>query len=320
MKIKPIVRAAALAAGASSAFAGFTVTATHVGSANGLDQYRYFAVNTGGDTGTQIKGLEYRYTGSPAAFEVSDTTDPFGGDPDGIPDTANLLSATRTRIRVSTTASNNTFVGVTPDAGPVQPNAYASGVTAFSGAIANTGTTQASGVGFEIARIYVPVGTTGVFSGNIGGDLGTKVPFSVILGCRCSPTAPPVISPPSQIVSVVFGQFVANGAPFSASVTVTDTDAVDILSLSVGALPASVSNVTITGATGTSPRTFILSGTVSYAANGTDVVIPLIATDTPGGHITTGSIILHVTPEPVLIVSFSGAGALASRRRRLSAI
>ncbi len=299
---------------ASSSFAGFTVTATLFGTASGLDQYRIVAVNTGGDTGVQVKGLEYNYAGAPAAFEVTDTTDPSGGDPDGIPDLANLLSATRTRIRVSATASNNTFVGVTPDAGPVQPNAYAAGRTSFSGAIANTGTTNASGAGFEISRIFLPAGQSGVFSGNIGGDLGTKVPFSVNL-VSGGGNLPPVLNPATQTVNVVFGQIVTNGANFTATVQVTDPNVADTLTLAFGTpIPGSVSNLQIAGATGTSPRTFTVSGTVNYSANGTDVVIPIVAND--GAATTNGSITLHVTPEPASLGLIGLSTLLLGRRRK----
>ncbi len=298
----------------SSSFAGFTVTATAAAPASGLVRWSIVAINDGVGTGTQVKGLEYLYNGAPAAFEVTDTTDPLGGDPDGIPDLANLLSASRTRIRVNLTASANTFVGVVPDAGPVQPNLYAGGAATFRGAIANTGTTQASGAGFEIARIYLPTGQSGVFSGNLGGDQGAKVPFAVTLGGVVN--VAPVLVPPTQTVPVVFGAIVSNGAPFTANVTVTDADTSDILSLALGALPSSVSGVTVTGATGTSPRTFTVSGTVSYSANNSLVTIPIIGSDGAGGHTTNGSIILAVTPEPASLGLVGLSTLLLGRRRK----
>ena len=84
---------AALSAGiAQSASAGFTVTATRV-VIPGFDRYDVRAFNDTIDTGTQVKGLEYFYNGSPAAFEVQDTGDEKPDSYDGIPDTVYLLSA-----------------------------------------------------------------------------------------------------------------------------------------------------------------------------------------------------------------------------------
>ena len=295
----------------SSSFAGFTVTATKVAVA-GFDRYDVVAVNDGVGTGTQVKGLEYFYNGAPAAFEVTDTTDTVGGDPDGINDTVNLLSTTRTRLRVSTTGANNVFVGVSPSNGFAQPNPYDGGASQFSGAIANTGTTQASGAGFQIARIFLPTGGSGVLSGNLGGDLGLKVPFLAVLGGVQN--VAPVIVPPSQTVNVVFGAIVSSGAPFSANVTVTDANATDVLSLALGALPAGVT-ASVSGATGVSPRSFTISGVVDYSNNGTDVVIPLLASDGQGGT-GTGTITLHVTPEPASLGLVGLSSLLMGRRRK----
>lgn len=299
---------------ANSAEAGFTVTAAKI-VVGGFNRFDIVAVNTGGDTGTQIKGLEYFYSGSPAFFQVDDTTDAAGGDPDGIPDTVNLLSTSRTRIRVSATAANNVFVGVSPTNSFAQPNPYEGGITAFQGAIANTGVTQASGSGFQIARIFIPqsAGFNWVFSGNLGGDIGSKVPFSVNLTDGPGPEAP-VISPVPP-VNVLFGQVVTNGAPFSANVTVTSSSATDILTLSLGSLPAAVQNVQITPASGPSPQVFTVSGIVDYAANGTDVVIPIVAGYMTGGPTSVGSITLHVTPEPTSVAIFTALLALRRRRK-----
>lgn len=297
---------------ASSSFAGFTVTAAAPVTASGFDRYDITAVNTGGDTGTQIKGLEYFYAGAPAAFQVDDTTDPVGGDPDGIADTVNLLSTSRTRIRVSTTGANNVFVGVQPDNSAVQPNPYAAGAAAFQGAIANTGTTQASGAGFQIARIFIPTGTSGVFSGNLGGDIGSKVPFSVNLVSGVVVNTAPVITPANQTVNVVFGAIVSSGAPFSATVSITDAETA--FTTAVGTLPAGVSGVTITPAGG---NNFTIAGTVDYSVNLTDVVVPFSATDAGSPALTSnGSITLHVTPEPASLSLIGLSSMLMGRRRK----
>ncbi len=314
MRFQSIVLAVATATCASSSFAGFTVTSTLFNTANGLDQWRVVAVNTGGNTGTQVKGLEYNYSGSPVAFEVTDTTDATGaGDPDGIPDLTNLLSATRTRVRMSATASNNTFVGVTPDAGPVQPNAYANGAAAFSGAIANTGTTQASGAGFEIARIYVPTGTSGVFSGNIGGDVGTKSPFLVNIG-GFTDYAIQIRSITPNPVPVVFGPIVSNGASFSTTVVVDGVPDGANTFLTFGQSISGVHDLSVTGG-GSQSRTFVVSGIVDYALNGLDVPISFVA-HCPGIFIpeANGTFTLHVTPEPAALGLIFVAPVLRRRR------
>ncbi len=181
-KTRFVIAMALVASSGSSSFALFNLTATLAAASPGLEQWRIQAINTGGETGTQVRGLVFNYAGSRAAFEVNDWTNPLGGLPDGIGDTANLLSSTRTRVRLSTVAPNNQFFDFTPDPGPVQPNAYDAGVAAFSGTITNTGTTQASGAGFEIARFYIPTGGSFVFSGFIGGEIGQKQAFSVQVG------------------------------------------------------------------------------------------------------------------------------------------
>lgn len=311
MNRKLLLACGALFSLASASFAGFYVTYSRVVSGE-FDRYDIVAVNTGGSTGTQIKSLEYVYSGSPAFFQVDDTTDPSGGDPDGIGDTVNLLSTSRTRIRVNTRALDNVFAGVSPTNGVAQPNPYELGVTSFSGTITNTGTTQATGAGFQIARLFLPRNANSAsFSGNIRGDMGEKVPF--VAGQGPPPNIPPVISPVPP-VNIVFGQIVSGGTAFSASATVTDVNPADVLSLALGSLPSTVSGVTLIGTTGTSPRTFAVSGIVSYAANGTDVVIPLVASDGTG-QTASGSITLHVTPEPGWMSLFAVLMANARKRR-----
>lgn len=298
----------------SSSFAGFTVTATLGATVDGLDRWDVVAVNTGGDTGVQIKGLEYFYAGSPAAFQVDDVTDSGGGDPNGVADTVNLLSTSRTRIRVSATAANNVFVGVSPSNEFAEPNPYAAGAAAFQGAIANTGTTNASGAGFQVARIFIPAGGSGVFSGNIGGDIGSKVGYSVTLGGGPGGNDPVIVNDGAS-TTATFGQIVTNGAPFSIVIQGTDADAGDILSLAVGALPAGVSNVTVSPATSGSPANFTVSGTVDYSLNGTTVNVPITLTSTQGTA-DTGSFNIVVVPEPTSLAALGLSGLLLGRRRK----
>lgn len=295
---------------ASESFAGFTVTATRNFIGGGFDRWDIVAINNGGDTGTQIKGLEYFYQGAPVAFEV------FDADENGVNDTVNLSSTSRTRIRVAVAPSSNVYVGLNPAGQGVEPNPYENGLTAFSGAIANTGTTFATGTGFQIARLFVPSGS-GVmqFSGNIGGDVGSKVPFSVNL-CRCQPvTNNPVLVNNNASTNVVFGQIVSGGAAFSVQIQATDQDAGDVLALVVGALPAGISNITVAPATSGSPANFTISGLVDYSLNGQTIVVPITINSTSGR--ASGQFQIVVTPEPGAIVAVGLVGVnLASRRGR----
>jgi len=231
-------------------------------------------------------------------------------DPNGVPDTVNLVSASRTRIRVSTNAANNVFVGVDPTNGFAEPNPYLAGRTAFQGAIANTGTTNASGAGFQIARIFIPTGGTGVLSGNIGGDIGSKVGFSVQLGGPTGGVAPVINSITPNPVNVVFGQIVSNGAPFSTTVNATDADG-DLAGLAVSANP-NVTGVTITPGAG---GNFTVSGTVNYAANNTDIVLGVTATDAAGHTSASSNLTLHVTPEPASLSLIGLSTLLRSSHR-----
>jgi hypothetical protein len=163
----------------SSAIAGFTATATKT-DAGIYEIWSIVAINTGGDTGTQIKGLEYNYSGSGVFFQVDDL------DENGIADTVAFIPPTtatdKSRLRVNTVASNNTFVGSLPTNDSIEPNPYgvAGGITSFSGAIANTGTTHATGTGFQIARLVTQTSgyfTTSHSAATLAARWGRRFPF-----------------------------------------------------------------------------------------------------------------------------------------------
>ncbi len=324
MQISRPVRLACLAfsAAASSSFAGFTVTANRGVTTGGFVRWDIVATNSGGATGTQVKALEFQFdswSDVGPAFEVWDTTDPAGGDPDGIADTVNLLSSTRTRIRVNSTASNNLFVGVSPEAGPVQPNPYAASPRSFSGAVANLGTTQATGAGFQIARIYMPAPartrspTFGFnFRGRIGGDKGPAVPFDIL------DSAGSVVIYPAADVNLDFGPGSGASQHFSESVRVEmgyPFSISDSFSLTAGALPDGVSIDSITGGgvfeTG---ATFTLQGEVSRRLIGQALFIPIRAHRGNYGY-QDGYFFIVVTPEPASLATlFALCGARRHRR------
>lgn len=300
---------------ASKAWAGFTVTATSGGTFTfdgvPMDRYDITVVNTGGDTGTQVKGLEYFYSGSRVYFEVNDTVDEGGGDPDGIPDTVNLLSTSRTRVRVSANAANNVFVGVTPTNGFAQFSPYMPGVKQFSGAIANTGVTQATGAGFQIARLFLIHGGVASFSGNIGGDIGAKVPFSTF-------TTPPTlrvesVTPETAITSV--GSEPGSRGAFEVMVRVVDDFPDGVLGLTVNSVPG-VFDLTVSDNGGVSTRDYVITGSVDATRRGLATIIPITANDGSGNRYYDSICVFALVPEPASLAVFSVLAIPRSRRSR----
>lgn len=320
MSCRHILRTALIAStGASSAFAGFTVTKTLASVAGGFERYDIVAVNSSGDTGTQIKSLEfsyYSYASAAAAFQVDDVTDPKGGDPDGIPDTVNLLSQSRTRVRVSTTIANNQFSNVNPTSGYSQPNPYAAGAQRFSGTVVNAGTTQATGVGFQIARIYFPIGGIGVFGGKLQGETGPAVPFSIVLSNYFDLFLAPIISNNNASTTADFGLGGGNVAPFSIQIEVTDPDSM-YFGFQLGALPAGLSDVTFTADRSPYRATYTISGYADTSLRGTTVSVPFLVEDSSpfGPAQTHGTFFVHVTPEPFAMAA--PATLCLTPRRRL---
>jgi hypothetical protein len=271
--------AACLALPASSTWAGFAVTTTPtavVVNGTPLDRYDIVAINTGGDTGTQVKGLEYYYSGTRAFFEVEDETDATGeGGPDHIPDTANLISSTLTRVRVANSLASNVYVGASPDFGPTQWNPYMVGLKQFHGAIANTGQTQATGAGYQIARIFTLRGGYGAFSGNLGGDMGSKVPFGLYYGPSASPGPIPVLgSNLEEPIVAVFGSDAAAGAPFSVTIDVNVPDPNGTYTLATTPIPG-INDVSVTSSgIGSTARQYTITGTVDYSRLYNPTIVP----------------------------------------------
>ncbi len=316
------IRAAVLATltTGSAALAGFTVT-TQLGAyvtVNGTPMVRWdvTAVNTGGDTGTQVKGLEWNYTGARAYFQVTDETDPAGNDPDHIPDTVNLLSNQLTRVRVNTSPTGNTFVGVSPATGPIAFNPYMCGVKHFSGAVANTGNTQATGAGFQIMRIFLLPGQYGFLGGNIGGDAGAKVPFSGVYpgGIPGGPAGsnPTIDSISAEPAVAYFGSDFSAGAPFSVTVHASDTNPTNVLSLTAANI-AGVYDVSIAGG-GAGPQDFVITGKIAASRIYTPMIIPITLQNQSGGAVVD-SICVYALPEPATFAALALCATVLGRRR-----
>lgn len=306
MKFGQIASVAVLLAGASLSRADFTVTATQGPSADGMDRYDIVAVNNGNGTGTLLKAMEYFYAGTKAFFEVLDTPD-NGSPTDGVPDTVNTFSTTRSRIRVGTTPNGAVVFG-SPTLGFTQPNPYLNGISYFEGAMAATTTTPASGAGFEVARLYVASGGHGTLRGKLGGNTGLALPFSVSFGPTFNNPHSPTISP----IGLVAGQVLPNGdVAFSANAQVSDLDASDELSLTL-ALLGGVNDVHITGG-GSGTQQFNLSGTILKSNFVPGFEIKLVADDGQGG--TGNGSFRVVVPEPTCMFGLLGGLSLIRRSR-----
>lgn len=311
-----LLAASIAAAFASNSLASFRISYNLASTSNGFYRWDIVATNTGGATGTQIKAMEFTlrsWSSTGPAFEVNDFTDETGfGEPDGIPDTVNLLSNTRTRIRVSSSGANNIYLGFTPKIEPAQPNPSIGSVTALHGAVANLGTTQATGAGFQIARIYMPAPVSRSpfngfdFYGFIGGDKGPKVPFNI--HSAASIAIDPIGDAHSDFLPT-------SGAtvPFSLDVSVNAVfGAFGDLSLSAFNIPAGVTIDSISGG-GQLSSTFTIKGHADRTLIGTTRVVELQAQSSQGGY-GTGYFMLVTTPEPTLAAA---AASLFMGRSRI---
>lgn len=305
MKFNLLAFVAASTAAVSVSMADFTVTATQGPSADGMDRYDVVAVNNGNGSGSLLKAMEYFYAGTKAFFEVLDTPDDNGVS-DGVPDTVNMHSSIRTRVRVSPSALDGVLVAA-PTTGFMQPNPYRNGISYFEGAIATTANVAASGSGFEIARIYVANGGGGRFYGKVGGDLGQSQAFSVNFG----PSLGNAHLPTMSTVGDVEGQIVPGGVSFSFGVTVSDEDASDELSVTLGAL-GGLNNVQVVGG-GAGTQMFQVSGFIVNSNVQPRFQMRLVADDGRGG--TTAQNVFVVVPEPASCLVLC-AGLLATGRRR----
>lgn len=303
---------------ASATWAGFTLTATKfsvVVNGTPLDRYDINVVNTGGDTGTQVKGMEYFFTGSRVFFQVADETDATGeGDPDHIPDTVNFNSNSLSRIRLNNVGSSNVFVGTSPDKGPAQWNPYMVGRKQFSGAVANTGNTQATGAGYQIARFFTLQGGGGSFSGNLGGDIGSKVPFSMYAGpiAGGSPAAGPESNNLDEPVVAIFGSDVAAGAPFSLTLNYTLANPANPYSLSTTPIPG-IRDVLVSSTITGNNQEILITGKVDYSRLYNPTIVPF--TLSGGFGFPTDSFVVFAMPEPGSALLLGAIGCAVRRRR-----
>lgn len=201
----------------------------------------------------------------------------------------------QTQTWAYSTNGGTTFTSVTPDVSA--PTSYATRSVDFSSIAALTNNPNAQ------FRVTMSGATS---TGN------NRYDNVVFAGTVFTNTAPVVTDPAP--VAVVFGPTVTDGAPFSATVSATDVNLTDTLALAVGTLPAGISGIAVTGG-GTSPQSFVVTGTVDYSLNGTTVLIPYTVSDGQGGT-TPGTITLVITPEPTTLTALAGVGTLLLRRRK----
>lgn len=204
------------------------------------------------------------------------------------------LSASNLRIGART-AAQHAMVEYPGDGTPyLTADEVANGLTAFSADYAVLSSSLSvpanTGPGARFARVVVSgANPSFTFSGWFGGEVG-PASFATWFVCHCG--GPVINSITPNPVNVVFGQIVADGAPFSTTVNATDMDG-DLLGITLSSDP-NVSNVTIT------PRPngdFLVTGLVNYAANGSTIQLVVTATDGSGGtDVKVLSIV--VTPEP----------------------
>lgn len=170
--------------------------------------------------------------------------------------------------------------------------------------------------GARFARLVFNTQTpAGTLSGDFAGETGPTSSASVILPGVVGPTNTPPVVPAVTPGTVTFGQIVDQGAAFSVQIPASDLNATDVLTLTVGVLPAGVSNVTVSpSAGGTQPQIFTVNGTVSFRPNGSTVSIPFSVSD--GTASTPGQIVLTIVPEPTSMLALAGAAGLGLIRRR----
>ena len=299
---------------ASTSFGGFIITTTTTALGNGLQQIDLYALNTGNGTGTGL--LTYDITiDSSVGSRVF-----FRSTAAGAPNVLNTSETpNRSYFRIDDEDSSTTSLVSRTPAAPANwtlaPDQGAStvGQEDFSVAVVSLlGAKPANtGSGAHFAQLIVNTGYSGQISGTIAGDQGGGVPIH-IGGDPPEPNVPPVVvSPAAQ--TVTFGKVVSAGLQFSSVVTATDANAVDILSLTVGTIPAGVSNINVIKTIVSGVATFTVTGLLNYSTNKTTVTIPVNVSD--GQVTTTAAIVLNVVPEPTTLAA-SALLSLGLVRRR----
>lgn len=315
MRRTSIIAAAIGSLVASSAFAGFTVSHTRVSENATFDRIDIYALNDGAGTGTGLLAVEMT-SAATAGEAVWRSTAAGNWNPLNSADTA-----LRSQVRVDPDdVSSSSLVSKTPSANQPLAPAYGASTVALgnfgvviaglSGAIAPQGAT-----GNLFASLFVSKSYAATISGNVGGSAGAKVGFSFTTGGVVVQNVPPTITGNTG-ASVVFGTIVTTPLPFSGTVTVADADSADVLSLTLGALPANVSGVTVTPS-GTNPKTFTIAGTIAYIGNGV-TSIPFSTSDgvAASSPDPTGNFNITVTPEPASLSALALSSLLMGRRRK----
>lgn len=312
---RTLIAAAAVSAAtlASSAFAGFTFTATDQGTIAGYQVFLIRAINDGVGTGTELDGYDLTFTmnpGTTAHFNVLDS------DFDGTADTADLVNTGNPNagfMRVGAFGTTS-IVSTTPVLGPTQPNPW-DAINSWSLAAISTGSENATGNGAVIARLFQTGGSNagGSFTGQIGGNEGSAVPASFSWGAGGPTNLPPevTVNPNSLTIDI------ASQTSFSG-VAVSATDDSGVASLVAGTIPAQIAdNISITGAS-TGPLD--VSGTGFTAADVGTYTIDFTATDNGDPALTdVGTFTLTINntiPEPATLSLLAGLVGLGLRRRK----
>jgi hypothetical protein len=325
--------AASVFASADLARAAFTLSFLPSAQAApaGKFAYDFFAQNdAGGTDGSNLQAVKINLTagGSTRVFfntvDLANGTTPetyssdqynFGAGTSG----TNVTDLGSSNLRIGTrTAGQHAFPNYPgDDDSPISQDGATNGLSSFTAdyavlsAAVSVPTPTAPGARF--ARLVFNTSTPQInMVISLAGETGAGVDYT--FGVTPSNSAPVPVGPVAP-TPVVFGTVVSNGANFSVSVTVTDADAADVLALTLGSLPAGITNTQVTGG-GTTPQVFTITGNVNYSLNKSTVVIPFTVTDGVGGHTIPGSFSLIVTPEPASLAVLGGAAIMGIVRRR----
>ena len=311
---RTLIAAAAVSAAtlASSAFAGFTFSATDQGTVAGYHVFLIRAINDGVGTGTELDGYDLTFNtnaGTSAHFNVLDS------DFDGNPDTADLVNTGNPNagfMRVGAFGTTS-IVSTNPVLGQTVPNPW-DAISNWSVAAISTGTEVATGNGAIIARLFHTGGVDagGSLTGQIGGNEGSAVPVSFSWGAGGPTNSPPTVSvaPDPTLVDLA----VSNS--FSGvTVTASDVDN-NLASLVAGSVPAQIAdNISISGSS-TGPLT--ISGSGFDASDVGTYTIDFTATDemSATGMGTFHLEVRNTIPEPATLSLLAGLVGLGLRRRK----
>jgi hypothetical protein len=315
---------------ASLSQAAFTITAVpsaQPATTAGRVAYDIFAQNdAGGADGSNLQAAKITFTGAGgtkvffATFDPGDGT--IGVDQWNFGSGAQsntILDPNGSNLRFSNKALNtHTFTNFPGDSdSAITADQAANGLASFGADYALLSAAQSvptpTAPGARFARLVFNQAPQGTIVANLAGESGAGVDYTFAFGTVPPTNTPPVVLPTAP-TPVVFGPVVSNGAPFSVTINTTDVNAADVLSLTLGALPAGITGTAVAGG-GTSPESFTVTGNVAYSLNGTTVTIPFTVSDGAGGT-TAGSFQLVVTPEPASLAALAGAAGLGLIRRR----